>query len=59
VFLVRRTKDDCSHNGFATRFGNDSIETIEGNTNGEDSRNGYEVCSRLSGYKRKDFIGLV
>lgn len=32
------------------------VETIEGNTNDEDSPEGYEVCRRVRGYGSKDFI---
>jgi hypothetical protein len=32
------------------------FETIEGNTNDEGSREGYEVCHRVRGYGSKDFI---
>jgi hypothetical protein len=58
IFLVRRTRDDWTHTGFVTAFNDTSIETIEGNTNDEGSRNGYEVCSRFRGYKGKDYIRL-
>jgi hypothetical protein len=58
IFLVRRTNNDWNHTGFATAFEDLSFETIEGNTNDEGSREGFEVCSRSRGYSDKDFILL-
>jgi Putative peptidoglycan binding domain len=58
VFLVRRTSTDWTHAGVVTKFYEDSFETIEGNTNDEGSREGFEVCARTRGYKEKDFIVL-
>jgi hypothetical protein len=58
IFLVRRTSTDWTHTGFATAFDGESFETIEGNTNDEGSREGFEICSRSRGYHKKDFILL-
>ncbi|MDH4195620.1 MAG: hypothetical protein OEW33_08290 [Nitrospirota bacterium] len=58
IFLVRRTPTDWTHTGFATSFDQISFDTIEGNTNDEGSREGFEVCSRSRGYGKKDFIIL-
>ena len=58
IFLVRRTDTDWTHAGFATAFNEVSFETIEGNTNDEGSREGFEVCARSRGYDNKDFILL-
>ncbi|MBW1800122.1 MAG: peptidoglycan-binding protein [Deltaproteobacteria bacterium] len=58
LFLCRRTPSDWNHVGIVTRFEEEGFETIEGNTNDEGSREGYEVCKRLRGYKKKDFIRL-
>jgi hypothetical protein len=55
-FLNRRTSTDWVHTGIVVRSENDFFHTIEGNTNDEGSREGYEVCSRIRGYKKKDFI---
>jgi hypothetical protein len=55
-FLVRRTRTDWTHVGVVTRSGPDAFDTIEGNTNDDGSREGFEVCSRTRGYKDKDFI---
>ncbi len=59
IFLVRRTSSDWTHTGFAFNFSGSTFETIEGNTNDEGSREGYEVCRRTRSRKDKDFITLV
>ncbi len=56
LFLCRKTPDDWTHVGIVTRVTTELFETIEGNTNDEGNRNGYEVCARRRGYKKKDFI---
>ena len=56
LFLNRRTPDDWTHVGIVSDVLNESIRTIEGNTNDEGSREGYEVCARTRGYKKKDFV---
>ena len=58
IFLMKRTDSDWTHTGFATSFDDVAFDTIEGNTNDEGSREGYEVCSRSRGYSNKDFILL-
>lgn len=58
LFLVRKKPGDWTHTGIVTAFHNDHIETIEGNTNDSGSREGYEVCQRVRGYKKKDFIRI-
>lgn len=58
VFLVRKKPGDWTHTGIVTAFHSDHIETIEGNTNDSGSREGYEVCQRVRGYKGKDFIRI-
>jgi hypothetical protein len=55
-FLERRTSTDWTHTGIVIKVEKDVFHTIEGNTNDEGSREGYEVCSRIRGYKNKDFI---
>ncbi|MDA1235119.1 MAG: peptidoglycan-binding domain-containing protein [Acidobacteria bacterium] len=55
-FLVRRSATDRTHAGVVTRSGPDAFDTIEGNTNDDGSREGFEVCARTRGYKDKDFI---
>lgn len=55
-FLNRRTSADWIHTGIVVRAEDEVFETIEGNTNDEGSREGYEVCTRIRGYRKKDFI---
>jgi len=60
IFLVRRTSRDWTHTGFAFGYrGDGTFATIEGNTNDEGSREGYEVCRRVRGRSSKDFIRLI
>jgi hypothetical protein len=58
IFLVRRTAGDWTHTGLVKRAEGEAFDTIEGNTNDEGSRDGFEVCSNARGYKDKDFILL-
>lgn len=58
MFLVRRTSSDWTHTGLVSRFHADSFDTIEGNTNDDGDREGYEVCARTRGYRDKDFIKI-
>lgn len=55
-FLSRRTSTDWVHTGIVIRSEDEVFHTMEGNTNDEGSREGYEVCRRIRGYKKKDFI---
>jgi hypothetical protein len=55
-FLQRKTPADWTHTGIVVGVKNSVFLTIEGNTNDEGSREGYEVCSRTRGYKDKDFV---
>lgn len=56
LFLSRRTDTDWVHTGIVLRCGEDVAETIEGNTNDDGSREGYEVCRRSRGVSRMDFV---
>lgn len=58
VFLNRRSSDDWTHTGLVVVASNETFGTIEGNTNDEGSREGYEVCARTRGYANKDFVRL-
>jgi hypothetical protein len=58
IFLNRRTSTDWVHTGFVTGVESDVFHTIEGNTNDEGSREGYEVCARFRGYAKKDFVAI-
>jgi len=57
-FLNRRTSSDWTHVGIVIEASNDVFMSIEGNTNDEGSREGYEVCQRIRGYRKKDFIAI-
>lgn len=57
-FLVRRTDTDWTHTGIVLEVNNETIKTIEGNTNDEGSREGYEVCARTRGLKKMDFVKI-
>ena len=56
IFLVRRTSTDWTHTGLVLHADEDLFDTIEGNTNDEGLREGFEVCARSRGYGKKDFI---
>lgn len=58
LFLKRKTPGDWVHTGLVVSASEDSFETIEGNTNDEGSREGYEVCARIRGYRKMDFVTL-
>jgi peptidoglycan hydrolase-like protein with peptidoglycan-binding domain len=36
----------------------ETFRTIEGNTNDDGVREGYEVCARTRNYKKRDFVAL-
>lgn len=55
---ISYTGTDWTHTGFVTMFNKDFFDTIEGNTNDDGNREGYEVCARTRGYKNEDFIKL-
>jgi len=55
-FLRRRTPTDWIHTGIVIQAEDEVFHTIEGNTNDDGHREGYEVCRRIRGYKNKDFI---
>lgn len=59
LFLVRRSPDDWEHTGIGFDLKNKVFKTVEGNTNDEGNRNGYEVCSRTRSVSNKDFIVLT
>lgn len=59
VFLSRSAPSDWTHTGIVTRVDDDeAFSTIEGNTNDDGSREGYEVCARKRGFRNKDFLIL-
>jgi hypothetical protein len=59
LFLVRRTSTDWVHTGIVLSAEDNIFNTIEGNTNDDGDREGYEVCRRIRNYAGKDFILLV
>ena len=56
LFLVRKTASDWQHVGVVTSAEKEAFHTIEGNTNDDGAREGYEVCERVRSYDRKDFV---
>lgn len=58
LFLNRKTETDWVHIGLVMSATDDVLRTLEGNTNDDGSREGYEVCLRTRGYANKDFIRL-
>jgi putative peptidoglycan binding protein/CHAP domain-containing protein len=58
LFLVRRTSNDWTHVGIVVGVNGETFQTIEGNTNDEGSRNGYEVCARTRSFGGRDFVRL-
>ncbi len=57
-FLVRNTPTDWIHTGIVVSTSDETFKTIEGNTNDDGSREGYEVCARTRGYNKMDFIDI-
>lgn len=58
IFLVRKSNSDWTHTGIVLQAEQDYFYTIEGNTNDDGSREGYEVCQLVRNYQGKDFILL-
>ena len=58
IFLNRKSSTDWIHTGFGFGMKDGVFQTIEGNTNNDGSRNGYEVCQRTRTSKGKDFVLL-
>lgn len=58
IFLNIRKARDWDHTGLVIGTNEDSIETIEGNTNDDGSREGYEVCRRFRSWNGRDFVGV-
>jgi peptidoglycan hydrolase-like protein with peptidoglycan-binding domain len=54
VFLNVKSAGDWTHTGIVTGVEGDWIHTIEGNTNDEGSREGYEVCKRTRNFRTKE-----
>lgn len=56
LFLVRKSRNDWQHTGIVIEMTPEYCVTIEGNTNDEGSREGYEVCRRIRGFGTLDFV---
>jgi len=54
VFLNVKEPWDWTHTGIVTGLDDDWIHTIEGNTNDEGSREGFEVCRRMRNFKKRN-----
>lgn len=58
LFLSMKSPVDAVHVGIVTGVEHEIVRTIEGNTNDEGSREGYEVCSRIRGTKALAFVHI-
>jgi len=54
LFLVSKSAKDWVHTGIITDIEGDWFHTIEGNTNDEGSREGYEVCKRKRNFRNNN-----
>ena len=59
IFLHNRVAGDWDHTGLVASSEDTTFITIEGNTNDEGSREGYEVCSRARPHGKYDFIRIT
>jgi len=59
IFLRNRIAGDWDHSGLVAGVEDTTFITIEGNTNDEGSREGYEVCSRARPHGKYDFIRIA
>ena len=51
IFLLQKTTHDWFHTGIIVSIGNDTFETIEGNTNEGGSHNGNCVYKRIRNFR--------
>jgi len=58
LFLVRKSPTDWTHTGIVAEVHPEFFRTIEGNTNDDGVREGYEVCTLTRSYAGKDFVLL-
>jgi hypothetical protein len=58
LFLRRNSTSDWNHTGIIVSATDTELHTIEGNTNDDGSREGYEVCARTRGYTGLDIALL-
>lgn len=54
LFLTAKNSKDWIHTGIIEKVDGHLIHTIEGNTNDEGSREGYEVCRRVRDLKKQN-----
>lgn len=59
IFLRRRTSTDWTHCGILMDPEELTFRSIEGNTNDDGHRDGYEVCERINAYAKRDFVRLT
>ena len=55
-FLTRGGPTGHKHTGLVVRMIDDTIHTIEGNTNDEGTHEGYEVCERTRNASNQDYV---
>ena len=55
---MRKTPTDWTHTGIVAEIHPEFFRTIEGNTNDDGVREGYEVCTLTRSYTSKDFVLL-
>jgi hypothetical protein len=58
IFLVQKNSSEWQHTGFVFEPSGNTFLTIEGNTNDDGNREGYEVCKRTRSLKGQDFIRI-
>ncbi len=58
IFIHRTASAEWSHTGIVVESQPETFVTMEGNTNDEGSREGYEVCKRIRSYGNMDFIAI-
>lgn len=56
LFFQRKGVRSWQHIGVITHADKETMHTIEGNTNDNGDREGYEVCARTRDYRGKDFV---
>jgi len=56
LFLLKKSPNDWQHTGIVVEMKPECCVTIEGNTNDEGSREGYEVCQRIRAFGSLDFV---
>lgn len=58
LFLVMKSPTDAVHVGIVTSADKGVVQTVEGNTNDDGSREGHEVCTRVRASKGLTFVHL-